>query len=229
MSDQPLITVLITCYNRKEFLIDAVDSALNQTLPKQYYEILVIKNFYDNGIDKFLDRNNINYFTKNGSERYFLKFGVQKANGQILSFLDDYTHGKMPVRNNIDAFLKKIVETKIEETVRLNFTTRNIIPLIKDRYQEGEPFIFVTSASSPSAPVLGRLYPDTLAEQVHAGAEILHLTDSNGNRVTIALCSALKQLFEQLVDMHTVEQLRRVWRNLIASENAKKDMGTSSA
>ena len=147
----------------------------------------------------------------------------------IASFLDDYTNGKMPVRNNMDAFLKKIIETKIEETVRMNFTTRNIISLMKDRYQEGEPFIFVTSASSPSAPVLGRLYPDTLAESVHTGAEILYLTDKNGNRVTIALCSALKQLFEQLVDMHTVEQLRRVWRNLIASENAKKDMGTSSA
>jgi len=104
MSDQPLITVLITCYNRKEFLIDAVNSALNQTLPKQYYEILVIKNFHDNGIDKFLDRNNINYFTKDGSERYFLKFGVQKANGQILSFLDDddlFTQDKLKVVNEI--------------------------------------------------------------------------------------------------------------------------------
>ena len=104
MSDQPLITVLITCYNRKEFLIDAVNSALSQTLPKQYYEILVIKNFHDNGIDKFLDRNNINYFTKNGSERYFLKLGVQKANGQILSFLDDddlFTRDKLKVVNEI--------------------------------------------------------------------------------------------------------------------------------
>ncbi|MCW6168978.1 MAG: glycosyltransferase family 2 protein [Thermoplasmatales archaeon] len=89
MPDKPLITVLITCYNRKEFLIDAVSSALNQTLPKQYYEILVVKNFHDKGIDKFLDKHNIKYFTKDGSEHFFLEFGLRNASGQILSFLDD--------------------------------------------------------------------------------------------------------------------------------------------
>ncbi len=41
----PLISVLITAYNRKELLSQAVDSALNQTLPRPMYEILVVKNF----------------------------------------------------------------------------------------------------------------------------------------------------------------------------------------
>jgi Glycosyl transferase family 2. len=34
-------------YNRKEFLLEAVNSALNQTLPEDEYEIIVVKNFED--------------------------------------------------------------------------------------------------------------------------------------------------------------------------------------
>jgi glycosyltransferase involved in cell wall biosynthesis len=30
----PFISVIITAHNRREFLLDAVNSALNQTLPK---------------------------------------------------------------------------------------------------------------------------------------------------------------------------------------------------
>jgi len=40
-----LITVIITAYNRKEFLEDAIKSAINQTLPRKYYEIIVVKIF----------------------------------------------------------------------------------------------------------------------------------------------------------------------------------------
>lgn len=41
----PFISVIITAYNRKEFLLEAVNSALNQTLPKDEYEIIVVRNF----------------------------------------------------------------------------------------------------------------------------------------------------------------------------------------
>ena len=43
----PFISVIITAHNRKEFLLEAVNSALNQTLPKDEYEIIVVKNFQD--------------------------------------------------------------------------------------------------------------------------------------------------------------------------------------
>jgi len=44
----PFISVIVTAHNRREFLLDAVNSALNQTLPKDEYEIIVVRNFLKN-------------------------------------------------------------------------------------------------------------------------------------------------------------------------------------
>ncbi|ACP54591.1 glycosyltransferase family 2 protein [Saccharolobus islandicus] len=53
----PYISVIITAYNRKQFLLDAIKSALNQTLNRTEYEILVAKNFKDDNIDNYLYKN----------------------------------------------------------------------------------------------------------------------------------------------------------------------------
>lgn len=46
------IAVVIIAHNRKQFLMDAVVSALRQTLNPLIYEIVVIKNFIDSDLDK---------------------------------------------------------------------------------------------------------------------------------------------------------------------------------
>jgi glycosyltransferase involved in cell wall biosynthesis len=58
----PFISVIITAHNRREFLLDAVNSALNQTLPKDEYEIIIVKNFseYDDILKNLGSRNLIN-------------------------------------------------------------------------------------------------------------------------------------------------------------------------
>ncbi|MCL5017733.1 MAG: glycosyltransferase family 2 protein [Candidatus Parvarchaeota archaeon] len=50
MSDE-VITVIIAAYGRRTFLKEAIASALDQTLPRSKYEIVVIKNFRDKDID----------------------------------------------------------------------------------------------------------------------------------------------------------------------------------
>ena len=52
------ISVIIMCYNRRNFLCDAVRSVLNQTLNKSLFEIIVVKNF-KSPIDEYLSRNKI--------------------------------------------------------------------------------------------------------------------------------------------------------------------------
>ena len=52
--EKPFISVIVTAYNRKEFLLQAVSSALRQTLPREYYEVIVVKNFEDEEIDRQL-------------------------------------------------------------------------------------------------------------------------------------------------------------------------------
>ena len=88
--DDIFISVIITAYNRKEFLLNAVKSALNQTLDKKYYEIIVIKNYSDDKIDKFIKENNIkNILTDEISLSGKIVEAFKIAKGDIISFLED--------------------------------------------------------------------------------------------------------------------------------------------
>jgi len=90
MENNPYISVIITAYNRKEFLLDAFNSALNQTLDRSKYEIIVTKNFTDDKID--------NYIKENGGKLIFFEEGgigervadaLKYAKGEVICFLDD--------------------------------------------------------------------------------------------------------------------------------------------
>jgi len=86
----PFISVIITAHNRREFLLEAVNSALNQTLPKDEYEIIVVKNFEDERIDKFLEEHNVkNIVTKEEPLGAKIVKGVQESRGEVISFLED--------------------------------------------------------------------------------------------------------------------------------------------
>ncbi len=85
----PFISLIITAYNRKEFLLNAIKSALNQTLDKKYYEIIVIKNFNDDIIDDFIEINNIKNIVSSGIEGYYPYLALQYSAGDVLVFLDD--------------------------------------------------------------------------------------------------------------------------------------------
>jgi len=90
MKNVPYISVIITAYNRRKFLLDAFNSALNQTLDRSKYEIIVTKNFSDDKID--------NCIKKNGGKLVFFEEGdlgeqivdaLKYAKGQVICFLED--------------------------------------------------------------------------------------------------------------------------------------------
>jgi glycosyltransferase involved in cell wall biosynthesis len=86
----PKISIIITSYNRKEFLIEAVKSVLMNDFPRELYEIVVSKNFTDNYIDGFLQKNDvviINTVDINIGEQIYL--AVTHSLGDIICFLDD--------------------------------------------------------------------------------------------------------------------------------------------
>lgn len=86
----PTISVIVTAHDRKEYLIEAVGSAIKQTLQRAYYEIIVIKNFSDHCIDDFLAKNGIHtILTETGPVGGKIKLGVEHAKGDILVFLED--------------------------------------------------------------------------------------------------------------------------------------------
>ena len=96
----PYISVIITAYNRKHFLLNALKSVVNQTLDKKYYEIIVIKNYKDDMVDNFINKNNIKNMVMDGTIGEFLYAGVKASNGKILVFLDDddlFTQDKLEI------------------------------------------------------------------------------------------------------------------------------------
>lgn len=114
----PVATVLITAFNRKNYIIQSVESVLHQTLDRNEYEIIVSKNFEDNEIDKYLEINGcINILDKG------------KGIGNRLSNL-------LPIaRSNIIVFLEDddlFYETKLEEIIR--FFKDNEVSYVNNYY-----------------------------------------------------------------------------------------------
>ncbi|AWR93974.1 glycosyltransferase family 2 protein [Acidianus brierleyi] len=83
----PFISVIVTAHNRREYLRDAVDSVLNQTIDD--YEIIVVKNFKDE-IDDYLKENSVKSVLV-GEEMCGMDIvnGLREARGEVISFLDD--------------------------------------------------------------------------------------------------------------------------------------------
>lgn len=101
--NSPYIGIVITAYNRKEFLLNAINSAVNQTLDKKHYEIIVVKNFTDDSIDTFNDKHHIKSVLMDGTIGEFLHSGISASAGDIISFLDDddlFTEDKLEVVYN---------------------------------------------------------------------------------------------------------------------------------
>lgn len=84
-----LFSIIITAYNRQEFLIDSVKSALDQSLDRTLFEIIVVKNFRNEVIDLFLNSNDVKNIIMEGTIGEFLYAGISASSGKIISFLDD--------------------------------------------------------------------------------------------------------------------------------------------
>ncbi len=86
----PFISVVITAYNRREYILEAVKSVLNQTLDRSKYEVIVVKNYIDTVIDDFLRQNQVvNVYTYDISFGAMLACGIEKSRGEVISILDD--------------------------------------------------------------------------------------------------------------------------------------------
>ena len=90
MVQKPLITVIIIAYKRKEFILEAIKSALHQNIDKQNYEIIVVKNFTDDKIDSFISSYNIkNITSKDKTLLGKILEGALISSGYFISMLED--------------------------------------------------------------------------------------------------------------------------------------------
>ncbi|MEM0135906.1 MAG: glycosyltransferase family 2 protein [Thermoplasmatales archaeon] len=104
------ISIIITAYNRKEFLLDAVRSVLQNDYPRELYEIVVCKNFKDPFIDSFLSHNDVFVIDSgnvNIGEQLFL--AISNSSCDIICFLDDDDRFKV---NKLKSIFFKFSEDK---------------------------------------------------------------------------------------------------------------------
>lgn len=90
MAGSPDIAVIIGAYRREPYLLRAVRSVLDQTLPRERYEILVTKNFHHDAIDGTLAELGVaSRFDDDPVIGPWLLRAVEATHAPRIAFLDD--------------------------------------------------------------------------------------------------------------------------------------------
>src|SRR5580698_7457190 len=112
MSDKPLVSVLVTSYNRAEYICETIDSILNQTYPN--FEIIICDNCStDNTIEviqKYADNPRVSIYQNEVNIGQFPNRNkiVSYANGKYLKYVDSddlmYPHGLEIIVEGMEQF-----------------------------------------------------------------------------------------------------------------------------
>lgn len=84
------ISVLIYTYDRRDYVVKAVKSVLEQNMDRTMFEIIVVKGFIDDEMDNWLQKNGVkSVYLKEKSLGKKIAIGINESRGEIISFLDD--------------------------------------------------------------------------------------------------------------------------------------------
>jgi glycosyltransferase involved in cell wall biosynthesis len=90
LTGQPYISVIVTAYNRRKYLPFALRSLDAQTLPRDRFEVIVVKNFEDKESDDIISRNGWKdlYEDSTYHGRKVL-VGLEESKGDVITVLED--------------------------------------------------------------------------------------------------------------------------------------------
>ncbi len=83
------ISVLVMGFKRKEFVRQALESVVAQSLPRERYEIVCVLGFQDSDLSAFMQANSIKELFCEGTLGNRLAMGLKECRGEIVCFLDD--------------------------------------------------------------------------------------------------------------------------------------------
>jgi len=87
---QPYISVIVTAYNRRRYLPFALRSLEAQTLPRDKFEVIVVKNFEDKESDSIISRNGWkDVYNDDLYHGRMVLAGLEESKGEVITFLDD--------------------------------------------------------------------------------------------------------------------------------------------
>jgi len=87
---QPYISVIVTAYNRRRYLPFALRSLEAQTLPRDKFEVIVVKNFEDKESNSIISRNGWkDVYNDDLYHGRMVLAGLEESKGEVITFLDD--------------------------------------------------------------------------------------------------------------------------------------------
>jgi glycosyltransferase involved in cell wall biosynthesis len=90
MDKKLLFSIIITAFDRREYLMNAIQSVINQTFDMRLFEIILIKNFEDRPVDSFCQQNGIyNILTLKEPLKEKIMQALELCSGEFISFLED--------------------------------------------------------------------------------------------------------------------------------------------
>ena len=107
---QPYISVIVTAYNRRRYLPFALRSLEAQTLPRDRFEVIVVKNFDDKESDGIISRNGWKeVYNDDLYHGRMVLAGLEESRGEVITFLDD---DDMYVDNRLEEVYKAFTSFK---------------------------------------------------------------------------------------------------------------------
>ena len=108
--NQPYISVIITAYNKRRYLPFALRSLEAQTLPRDKFEVIVVKNFDDKESDYIISRNGWkDVYNDDPYQGRMVLAGLEESRGGVITFLDD---DDMYVNNRLEEVYKAFTSFK---------------------------------------------------------------------------------------------------------------------
>jgi glycosyltransferase involved in cell wall biosynthesis len=179
------VSIIIPTYNRKNFLNKAISSVACQTY--QNFEILVIddgskENYAESICNKY--ESCFYYYKKNGGLSSARNFGIQKAKGEYIAFLDDddfWRKDKLEKQVNVLESQKDIscVHSSAQVVNELGNTTGKIIGASKNKVHKRSGNVFwnalgVWVVKSPTPLIRKSIFKDNMFfdESIQIGEDI---------------------------------------------------------
>jgi glycosyltransferase involved in cell wall biosynthesis len=87
---KPFISIIVTAYNRRKYIRQAIQSVINSTLPRDSYELIVVKNFRDEFVDSTVEKlSGKSILADVASIGAKISIGIRMARGDVVTFLED--------------------------------------------------------------------------------------------------------------------------------------------
>lgn len=86
----PFISVILASHDRREYFFEALGSINNQSLSKEHFEVLVVKDYHDEKVEKLVEDYGFkSIYTDELTFQGKIRVGIEHSHGSILTFLED--------------------------------------------------------------------------------------------------------------------------------------------